>query len=196
MEEIWKDIEGYEGYYQVSNLGRVKSVDRTILRSSTPQKVKGKIISQELLNTGYKVVSLWYKKKRKAFTVHRLVAKAFLEKVDGKDFIDHINGIRTDNRVSNLRWCTQRENTNFPIARSKYIDANKKRVENIRKFHSKHSLWVEQLTPEGIVVKKWSSVKQASESLGILTSGIYASCVGKKKTAGGYKWKYVDDLNK
>ena len=196
MEEIWKDIEGYEGYYQVSNLGRVKSCDRTILRSSTPQKAKGKIISQELLNTGYKVVSLWYKKKRKAFTVHRLVAKAFLEKVDGKDFIDHINGIRTDNRVNNLRWCTQIENTNFPIARSKYINANKKRVESIRKFHSEHSLEVLQLTTEGGVVKKWSSVKQASEKLGILTSGIYASCVGAKKTAGGYKWKYVKDFNR
>lgn len=196
MEEVWKDVVGYEGLYQVSNLGRVKSVDRTIFRSSTPQKVKGKIISQGLLNSGYKAVSLWYKKKRKAFTVHRLVANAFLEKVDGKDFIDHINGVRTDNRANNLRWCTRIENSNFPIARSKYIAANKKRVEKIRKIRSEHSLEVLQLTTEGLVVKKWSSVKEASENLGILTSGIYASCVGAKKTAGGYKWKYVDDLNK
>lgn len=197
MEEIWKDVVGYEGLYQVSNLGNVKSVDRVIRRSSTPQQIKGKIIHQGTQNTGYKIVNLWNKKNRQAFLVHRLVADAFIPKTDlFRNNVDHINGIRTDNRVENLRWCTQRENTNFPIARSKYIDANKKRVENIRKFHSKHSLWVVQLTPEGIVVKKWGSVKQASERLGIQTSGIYASCVGTRKTAGGYKWKYVDDLNK
>ena len=80
MEEIWKDIEGYEGYYQVSNLGRVKSCDRTILRSSTPQKVKGKIISQELLNTGYKAVSLWYKKKEKGFHRSSACCKGIFEK--------------------------------------------------------------------------------------------------------------------
>lgn len=196
MEEVWKDVVGYEGLYQVSNLGRVKSVDRTILRSSTPQKVKGKIISQETQNTGYKIVNLWNKKNRKAFLVHRLVAEAFLNKQDGKDVIDHINGIRDDNRVVNLRWCTQKENSNYPIARHKYLSANKKRIENIRSFHKKNSLKVYQLSIDGIIIKKWDSVKQASDKLGILTSGIYAACVNVKNTAGGYKWKYVKDLNK
>lgn len=195
-QEIWKDIKGYEGLYQVSNLGRVKSVDRMVYRSSTPQRVKGGIISQGLLNTGYKVVSLWYKKKRNAFTIHRLVANAFLQVQEGKNEVDHINGIRTDNRVDNLRWCSRKENVNFPIARDKYILSNKKRVENIRKTKEEKSLNVAQLTTDGFIVKIWESVKKASESLGILTSGIYASCVGSKITAGGFKWMYLKDINK
>lgn len=196
QEEIWKDIAGYEGLYQVSNLGRVKGLDRVIYRSSTPQYVKGKIMSQGLLNTGYRYVTLWNKKNRQVFLVHRLVAEAFLPKQHGKNVVDHIDGIRTNNHVSNLRWCTRKENTNFPLARAKYEKSNQKRIENIRLFHQKHSLQVVQLTTEGTIVKKWNSVKQASESLGILTSGIYASCIGEKKTAGGYKWRYIKDLNK
>ena len=194
--EIWKDVAGYEGIYQVSNLGRVKSIDRIVLRSSTPQPLKGKIISQGTQNTGYMCVTLWNRKERKAFLVHRLVAEAFLPKQNGKDVIDHINGVRNDNRVENLRWCTQKENTNFPIARHKYNMANQKRIEHILMFHEKNSLKVVQLTKDDKVIKVWDSVKLASKELGLLTSGIYAVCVKQKKTCGGYKWKYVKDLNK
>ena len=196
QQEIWKDIEGYEGLYQVSNLGRVRSVDRIILRSSTPQFSKGKNISQQPLNSGYMVVSLWNKKKRKAFTVHRLVANAFLPLQQGKDEVDHINGIRTDNRVNNLRWCNRKENVNFPIARSKYLSSNKERIEHIRMAKAKHSLKLVQLTLDGTIIKEWNSVKQASKSLGIQENNVYAVCIGKRKSTGGYKWKYIKDMFK
>ena len=196
MEEIWKDVVGYEGLYQVSNFGNVKSVDRVIMRSSTPQPIKGRIVHQGIQNTGYKIVTLWNKKERKVFLVHRLVADAFIPKTDlFRNNVDHINGIRVDNRVENLRWCTQKENTNFPIARSKYLKANQKRINNIRKFHANHSLKLAQLKIDGTIIKIWDNVKEASSNLKISANNIYNSCIGKRNTCGGYMWKYVKDLN-
>ena len=195
-KEIWKDVKGYEGLYQVSNLGRVKSVDRVVKRTSTPQPIKGKLIHQGIQNTGYKIVSLWNKKKRKAFLVHRLVADAFIPKTDLlRNNVDHINGIRIDNRASNLRWCTQKENTNFPIARSKYTESNKERIKHIRATKSQNSLQVAQLTLNREIVRVWDSVRDASSSLKISANNIYNSCIGKRNTCGGYKWKYIKDLN-
>ena len=194
QEEIWKDVVGYEGLYQVSNFGKVRSSDRVVYRSSTPQFCKGQIIAQGLLNTGYKIVTLWNKKKRKVYLVHRLVAQAFIPNEENKDYIDHINGIRTDNHVANLRWCTRNENVNFPLARSRYISANQKRIDHIRQFHHTHSLKIVQLTKDGVIIKGWNSVKEASMNLSISENNIYASCIGKRITAGGYKWKYIKDL--
>lgn len=194
--EIWKDVVGYEGLYQVSNFGNVKSVDRIILRSSTPQHIKGKAVRQGIQNTGYKIVALWNKKKRKVFLVHRLVADAFIPKTDlFRNNVDHINGIRTDNHVRNLRWCTQKENTNFPVARSKYEKSNMDRIRHIKITKSKNSLQVAQLSLNGDVVRLWDNVSEASGSLKISANNIYNSCNGKRKTCGGYVWKYVKDLN-
>ena len=108
-EEIWKDIKGWEGLYQVSNLGRVSSIDRY-----TPTKT-----GHKRFFSGYKVVHLRdaTTNRSKLLKVHRLVAEAFVPKVDGKNCIDHINGNREDNVHSNLRWCTNIENLTFPLAR-------------------------------------------------------------------------------
>ena len=109
--EIWKDIDGYEGYYQVSNFGNVKSLSRI-------KKVKGngsfimpeKLLGLNVTKSGYVNVCLFIFPIKKTFRLHKLVAKAFLENKDKKPQINHINGIKTDNRAKNLEWVTASEN--------------------------------------------------------------------------------------
>lgn len=117
MEEgIWVDIKGYEGFYQVSNQGRVRSVDREIIYPDGHiQKYKGKIISGYKHSSGYIIVDLRGKKYR----VHRLVGEAFIPNPDNKPDIDHINTNKADNRVDNLRWVTKEENMKNEITNSR-----------------------------------------------------------------------------
>ena len=118
--EEWKDIKGYEGLYQVSDWGNVKSLPRLSKRTSSRHRgtsilIEERIIKQSLQTSGYRVVGLNKDGKNKQFQVHRLVAEAFIPNPDDKPEIDHINTIRTDNRVENIRWCTHIENMNNPI---------------------------------------------------------------------------------
>ena len=135
MEEIWKDIEGFEGLYQVSNLGRVKGLDRI----SNGNKLKGKIILGGKDTKGYRFVCLHKNGQRSLFRVHRLVAYAFVPQINGKDYIDHINGIRDDNRVENLRWCTHQENDSFPLSKLHKSQAAIGNKKWLGKHHSEES---------------------------------------------------------
>lgn len=114
MTEIWKDIEGYESLYQVSNLGRVKSTKRNHWTRSGVITIEKEIIMKLSDNgNGYKIVNLFYENKRTRKYVHRLVAEAFIEKEEGKNYVNHIDFDRSNNIVSNLEWCTQCENVQY-----------------------------------------------------------------------------------
>lgn len=116
MEEIWKPIKGYESFYEVSNLGRVRSLDRIAkTKAGVIKPTKGKLLSLTLKNNYYISVMLCVKDQRKRFHVHRLVADAFVKKIPGKNLVNHINGVKDDNRFENLEWVDYSENAQHAI---------------------------------------------------------------------------------
>lgn len=182
--EIWKDIKGYEGEYQVSNEGRVRSLDRIVTRNTrwgTPAsyKFEGHILKGGVFSNGYLFCCLG--RKSKNYLIHRLVADAFLEKEDGKDCVDHINGDRSDNRLENLRYCTHKENSNFEIA--------KERMKNAQNDKTKT---VYQYTKDREFVKKYNSLSEAARESNCKLGNLWACCshYNGVKTCGDYIWSY------
>ena len=116
MEEVWKDIKGYEGMYQVSNLGRVRSLNRIITNKNKKYEIKGKIISNSTSKLGYKKVTLQSNGERKTFQVHRLVAQTFINNPNDKPQVNHIDGDKANNQVHNLEWVTSSENITHAFA--------------------------------------------------------------------------------
>ena len=108
--EIWKDVKNYEGLYQVSSLGRIKSLSRLMERGKFTHFSKEVIMNGQLDKDGYNVFMLTLNRKQKLLKGHRIVAQAFISNHDNKPQVNHINGIKTDNRVENLEWNTNSEN--------------------------------------------------------------------------------------
>ena len=107
--EIWKDVKNYEGVYQVSNLGRIRSLKRTIRANNNPYIKNGRVLKTWNFN-GYLCANLCLNGADNKVKVHRIVAEAFIDNPKNKKEVNHINGIRIDNRVENLEWCSHKEN--------------------------------------------------------------------------------------
>ena len=138
QEELWKDIKGYEGRYQVSNQGRVMSLNRIITNCrGRKQIVKEKILKPENVFDGYERVCLFRNGKRKHYRVATLVYEAFNGSIPEGLEIDHINGIRTDNHLDNLRAVSHRDNCWNPITRERHIAANERRSRTLKEYYAK-----------------------------------------------------------
>jgi len=137
-EELWKDIKGYEGRYQVSNQGRVRSLNRIITNCrGRKQVVKEKILKPENVFDGYERVSLSRNGKRTHYRVATLVFEAFNGSIPKGLEIDHINGIRTDNHLDNLRAVSHRDNCWNPITRERHIAANERRSRTLKEYYAR-----------------------------------------------------------
>ena len=118
--EIWKEIKGYEGLYEVSSEGRVRVSDKLVKTKGNVLYLRKGVILKESYTRGYSQVVLTKDGIRKGYKVHRLVAESFIPNPDNKPEVDHINCDRSDNIVENLRWVTAKENSNNPITLSKH----------------------------------------------------------------------------
>lgn len=174
MEEVWKDIEGWEGQYEISNLGRVKSLP----------KWKGTYMSKERLLTptdngrGYLVVNFRIKNYRKCYLVHRLVAQAFIDNPYNKEEVNHIDGDKTNNTVMNLEWVTKQENINHAWETG-LIDLKR----------SGGTIAVDQFSEDGTYITTYFSMTEASKHTRAFANEISNCCNGKSIQSGGYRWR-------
>ena len=194
--EIWKEIEGYDGLYEVSNLGRIRSLGRLCKqKSNSLQAKRARIMTQEITRKGYCRVRL-YDSNGKAThkQVHRLVFEAFCEKLGDRQ-VNHKNEITSDNRIWNLEACDAKYNCNYGTRNQKlsekmtgkhHTDATRKRLQEIQANP------IEQVTLDGVVIATYISCGEASRKTGISSTNIERCVSGKYKTACGYVWRKID----
>lgn len=170
MKEEYRDIAGYEGLYQVSNYGNIKSLGNNKSR-------KEKIL-KPLVKKGYLIVTLYKKGVSTNYCVHRLVAQAFIPNPDAKEQVNHINGIKSDNNVQNLEWNTASENVQHAYD-----------LGLCEKSRKDKSVMVLCITTGEI----YESISEAANQTGTQRSNISKCCNGERKTAGGLEWQYIKE---
>ena len=180
--EIWKDIKGYEGLYQVSNLGNVKSLNYR-------NKGESRLLKLGILPIGYPVVVLSKNGKHATKYVHRLVADAFIPNHDNKPLINHIDGCKTNNAVVNLEWVTARENVTHAHING-LADVSKAWRASVEKSR----IPVVQMDMDGNVICEFSSSAKAGKAVHAGHSTILECARGLRDSAGGYKWRFSDGI--
>ena len=175
--QIWKDIEGYKGHYQISNYGNVRSLKKDAFL------MKGAYLK------GYKIISLWKNGIGKMFRVHRLVAAAFIPNPENKPCIDHIDGDKSNNHADNLRWVTYLENNNNPITKKRLSENNAKNMQGKEGALHPNSKPVKMIK-NGVCLKIYQSIHLVKKD-GFNDTLIIRCCKGRMKKHKGYNWEYI-----
>ena len=189
MEEIWKDIEGYEGLYQISSLGNVKSLNYR-------NQGFAKNIVPKINNSGRLWVELYKNSAKKQYLIHRLVGIAFIPNPENLPQINHKDEDPRNNSVENLEWCTGRYNVEYTMRMhpEKYPDFNGIELDRpcaTRKRVNTTGLAINQFTMDGKFVKQWPNSVTIKHKTGWSDWSISECCRGKRKTAHGFRWQYA-----
>ena len=185
-KEVFKPVKDYEGLYEVSDMGRVKSIERFKNNYSKLQLVPEKIKSTQDNNHGYLQVYLCKNNNPKTITVHRLVAIAFIPNPENKRTINHINGIKTDNRVENLEWNTYSENHLHAYRTGLRTSAMIGKFGIKNPYHKS----ILQYSLNGKFIAEYGSGYEAMRKTGINNKCISRVCLGGRKKTGGFIWKF------
>ena len=178
MHEEWKDINGYEGLYQISNTGKVKSIGRHKKQGARPIEWQDDMIIKQRKNRcGYFYLILHKDGEKKTKTIHSLVGEAFIENPEAFPQINHKDENKENNHSSNLEWCSASYNVNYGT-----------RNERSKKTQQKP---VAQLNLDGTLIKVWDGVSEAARGLGIYTGNISSCCKGRLHKTGGYRWESI-----
>lgn len=192
--EVWKDIEGYEGLYQVSNLGNVKSLD-TVINCKGAKGIsyhlrKGRILKKAINTKGYYYVNLSKNSKVKNTSIHKIVAKTFINNPNNYICVNHKDGDKLNNCVENLEWCTYSHNN-----KEAYKQGLKKPTwkNKTNKYHPLSKI-VYQYDMEGNFIKEWDNASEIKRQLGYCSENIRSCCKGKRKKAHNFIWKYKENI--
>lgn len=178
MQEVWKDINGYEGLYQVSNLGRVKSLERFNVNTGNYES-RERFLKLSYNKRGYPTVTLINRTKRVLKTIHRLVAEAFVPNPNNLPQVNHKDEIKTNNNADNLEWCSNSYNHDYGTRTERCAEKLKKKVV--------------QYSLSGSYIAEYDGVRDVARLNGFkANSCISECCAGKRKTAYGYIWRYKE----
>lgn len=180
-QEIWKPVKGLEGAYEVSNLGRVRSLDRVRRKSNGRNTFyKGRMIKITKNNTNDYLIARIQDGRSSHSLVHRLVAEAFIPNPLNLPQVNHKDENKANNRADNLEWCTAYYNNHYGTARARITE--------------KRSSKVVQYTLDGTFVAKYPSAREAARLINKSQAAISRACLGIYKQAYGYLWKYEKDI--
>ena len=194
MEEVWKDINGYEGLFQISNLGRVKRLEKSFIDSiGRKYNYKEKIYKLQKDNNGYLLVTL---PKSKLFRVHRLVANAFLENPNNLKEINHIDGNKSNANVLNLEWVTHKENMKHALEsglmdNARKVFSKKATERKLWKLSTHNKVKVNMYDKNNNFIKSFNSLVDASKYIKVAQQRIWQVCNGVRKSAKGYVFRYI-----
>ena len=185
MEEIWKDVEGYEGIYEVSNLGRVRSLDRMVEYSDGTKRLhRGRVLKAAADKDGYDRVILSTPSGHKNRLVHRLVAQAFIPNTEHLPEVNHKDENKRNNVVSNLEWCTDKYNVNYGTGLKRRADTQRNDPDQSKP--------VIQYTKDGQKVAEYPSIGEAVRQTGMKKDTISRSCRGLQRYCHKYYFRFKD----